>query len=79
MNRTDAILEDVTNHYNNLVHEHKQLHNEIEQCQYYAPDADLKNLKIKKLKLKDELERLKTNLTILAGNGKNYCHNISNF
>ena len=62
MNRTDAILEDVTNHYNNLVHEHKKLHIEIEQCQYYAPDADLKNLKIKKLRLKDELERLKTNL-----------------
>ena len=63
MTRTDMILEDVTNHYNSLVHEHEKLHQEIEQCQYYAPDADLKNLKIKKLRLKDELERLKTNLT----------------
>jgi uncharacterized protein YdcH (DUF465 family) len=62
MTRTDVILEDVTNHYNKLVHEHKQLHLEIEQCQYYAPDVELKNLKIKKLRLKDELERLKTNL-----------------
>jgi uncharacterized protein YdcH (DUF465 family) len=62
MNRTDAILEDVTNHYNSLVHEHEKLHQEIEQCQYYAPDVELKNLKIKKLRLKDELERLKTNL-----------------
>jgi uncharacterized protein YdcH (DUF465 family) len=63
MTRTDMILEDVTNHYNSLVHEHEKLHQEIEQCQYYAPDADLKNLKIKKLKMKDEIERLKTNLS----------------
>ena len=63
MNRTDAILEDVANHYNNLVHEHQKLHQEIEHCQYYAPHAALKNLKVKKLRLKDEIQRLKNNLT----------------
>ena len=62
MNRTDAILEDVANHYNNLVHEHQKLHQEIEHCQYYASHADLKNLKVKKLRLKDQIEKLKTNL-----------------
>ena len=63
MNRTDAILEDVTTHYKNLVHEHKQLHLEIENCQVlYTTDVKLANLKKKKLRLKDELERLKTNL-----------------
>ena len=62
MNRTDAILEDVANHYNNLVHEHQKLHQEIEHCQYYAPHADLKNLKVKKLRLKDQIEKLKTYL-----------------
>jgi hypothetical protein len=67
MNRTDAILEDVTNHYNNLVHEHKQLHQEIENCQVlYTTDVELANLKKKKLRLKDELERLKTNLTTIT-------------
>ena len=62
MNRTDAILEDVTNHYNNLVHAHERIHKEIEMSQRIAPDTDLKHLKIKKLRLKDELQRLKTNL-----------------
>ena len=63
MNRTDPILEDVANHYKNLVHELRKLNQEIEHCQYYAPHADLKNLKVKKLRLKDEIERLKNNLT----------------
>ena len=63
MNRTDAILEDVANHYNNLLHEDQNLHQEIELCQYSAPHADLKNLKVKKLRLKYEIERLKNNLT----------------
>ena len=62
MNRTDAILEDVTNHYNHLVLEHHKLHEEIEHCQYYAPHADLKNLKVKKLRLKDEIEKLRNSL-----------------
>jgi uncharacterized protein YdcH (DUF465 family) len=61
-NTTSVILTDVSNHYNRLVDEHQKLHKEIEHCQYYAPDADLKKLKIKKLRLKDEILRLKSNL-----------------
>ena len=62
MTRTDKIVEDVNNHYNNLVCEHKKLHDEIEQCQFYAPDDDLKQLKMRKLKLKDEIQNLQANL-----------------
>ncbi len=62
MTRTSQILQDVTHHYNHLVHEHRKLHDEIEHSQYYAPDADLKHLKQRKLKLKDELEMLKVRL-----------------
>ena len=51
-NTTSTILTDVTNHYNQLVDEHHKLHTEIEHCQYYAPDDDLKTLKKKKLRLK---------------------------
>jgi len=63
---TSAILTDVANHYNQLVDEHQKLHTEIEHCQYYAPDADLKILKKKKLRLKDEIEQLKIHLTNLT-------------
>ena len=65
-NTTSAILTDVTNHYNQLVDEHHKLHTEIEHCQYYAPDDDLKTLKKKKLRLKDEIELLKIQLTNLT-------------
>ena len=65
-NTTSAILTDVANHYNQLVDEHHKLHTEIEHCQYYAPDDDLKTLKKKKLRLKDEIEQLKINLTNLT-------------
>ena len=65
-NTTSTILTDVTNHYNQLVDEHHKLHTEIEHCQYYAPDDDLKTLKKKKLRLKDEIEQLKINLTNLT-------------
>ncbi|MDP7367457.1 MAG: DUF465 domain-containing protein [Candidatus Pacebacteria bacterium] len=62
-NTTSVILTDVSNHYNQLVDEHQKLHKEIEHYQYkYTPDADLKKLKIKKLRLKDEILRLKSNL-----------------
>ena len=63
---TGTILTDVTNHYNQLVNEHHKLHTEIEHCQYYAPDADLKTLKKKKLRLKDEIEQLKNHLNNLT-------------
>ena len=65
-NTTSAILTDVANHYNQLVDEHHKLHTEIEHCQYYAPDDDLKTLKKKKLRLKDEIEQLKNHLTNLT-------------
>ena len=64
-NSTSAILTDVTNHYNQLVDEHHKLHTEIEHCQYYAPDDDLKKLKIKKLRLKDEIEMLRVKLELI--------------
>jgi uncharacterized protein YdcH (DUF465 family) len=63
---TGTILTDVTNHYNQLVNEHHKLHTEIEHCQYYAPDDDLKTLKKKKLRLKDEIEQLKNHLNNLT-------------
>ena len=63
---TSVILEDVTNHYNQLVDEHKKIHAEIEHNQYYAPDALLTNLKKKKLKLKDEIHLLRTKLELLV-------------
>jgi len=66
MTRTSQIVEDVTNHYNHLLTTHKKLHDEIEHCQYWAPSADLKQLKQKKLKIKDELEMLKTKLKIFT-------------
>ena len=65
-NTTSAILTDVANHYNQLVDEHHKLHTEIEHCQYYAPDDDLKTLKKKKLRLKDEIEQLKIHLNNLT-------------
>ena len=65
-NTTSAILTDVANHYNQLVDEHQKLHTEIEHCQYYAPDDDLKTLKKKKLQLKDEIEQLKIHLNNLT-------------
>ena len=64
-NTTSAILTDVANHYNQLVDEHQKLHTEIEHCQYYAPDDDLKTLKKKKLRLKDEIEILRNQLELI--------------
>jgi hypothetical protein len=66
MTRTSKILEDVTNHYNRLKVEHKKIHDELEQCSFYAPDADLKHLKQKKLKIKDEMEDFKRTLKIFS-------------
>ena len=63
---TSIILTDVANHYNRLVDEHQKLHTEIEHRQYYAPDDNLKLLKKKKLRLKDEIEQLKLNLNSIT-------------
>ena len=51
---------------NQLVNEHHKIHEEIEHNQYYAPDALLTNLKKKKLRIKDEIQLLKTQLEILV-------------
>jgi len=66
MTRTSQIVEDVANHYNHLLAKHKKLHDEIEHCQYYTPDAELTVLKKKKLHLKDEIETIKQNLLTLV-------------
>tara|TARA_Y100000758_G_C15928205_1_gene377692 strand:- start:192 stop:401 length:210 start_codon:yes stop_codon:yes gene_type:complete len=64
--KTNSIIEDATNHMNQLVNEHKKIHEEIEHNQYYAPDALLTNLKKKKLKIKDEIEVLRNKLQIIS-------------
>ena len=66
MNTTGKIIEDAANQLNDLVDKHKKLHTEIEYCQYYAPDAELTSLKKQKLRLKDEIELLRTSLQSLA-------------
>ena len=66
MTTTGKIIEDTSNHYNQLVDEHKKLHTEIEHCQYYAPDAELTKLKKQKLRLKDEIEMLRLSLMTLT-------------
>ena len=65
MSTTGKIIEDAANHLNHLVDKHKRLHTEIEHCQYYAPDDDLKTLKKKKLRLKDEIEILRNKLELI--------------
>ena len=64
--KTNSIIEDATNHMNQLVNEHHKIHEEIEHNQYYAPDALLTNLKKKKLKIKDEIEVLRNKLQIIS-------------
>lgn len=66
MNTTGKIIEDAANHLNHLVDRHKNLHSEIEHCQYYAPDAELTNMKKQKLRLKDEIDLLRVALKGLA-------------
>ena len=65
--KTSSIIEDVTNHMNQLVNEHHKIHDEIEEHnKHYAPDALLTNLKKKKLKLKDEIQVLRAKLEIIS-------------
>lgn len=62
MTRTTQLVDNLKNHHDHLLAEHRKLHDEIEHCQYWAPDSDLKHLKQRKLKIKDELEMLKVKL-----------------
>ena len=57
MTRTSQIVEDVATHYNHLLTEHRKLHDEIEHSQYWAPDSDLKHLKLNDLNLQMSLKK----------------------
>ena len=69
--QTSRILEDVTNLYNRLVNQHRQLDKEITDLyNYYQKighrnDQKIKALKMNKLHLKDEIEEIKSNLQTL--------------
>ena len=70
--QTSRILEDVTNLYNRLVNQHRQLDKEITDLyNYYQKighrnDQKIKALKMNKLHLKDEIEELRRNLLTLV-------------
>ena len=65
-NTNSKILEDVTNLYNRLVDQHRNLDREIqEKYNDNVPDQTIKALKMNKLYLKQEIEEIKTNLQTL--------------
>ena len=65
-NQSNKILEDVTNHYNRLVVEHRKLDTEVTSLQNsYGNDQKIKALKMNKLHLKQDIEDIKTNLQTL--------------
>ena len=65
-NQSNKILEDVTNLYNRLVGEHRQLDKEvIDLYNSHGSDQKIKALKMNKLHLKQEIEDIKTNLQTL--------------
>jgi|TARA_Y100000310_G_C20601006_1_gene773017 hypothetical protein len=66
MNTTGRIIVDATNHMNYLVSKHQKLHKEVEESIHTTDDLELKKLKVEKLRLKDDIERLKTSLQKLA-------------
>ena len=65
-NQSYKILEDVTNHYNRMVDQHRKLDKEITDL-YNAlgNEQKIKALKMNKLHLKDEIEEIKSNLQTL--------------
>ena len=64
--QSSKILEDVTNYYNRLVADHRQLDKEVSDLQTsYGNDQTIKALKMNKLHLKQEIEDIKTNLQTL--------------
>ena len=64
--QSSKILEDVTNYYNRLVYDHRELDKEVTDLQSsYGNDQTIKALKMNKLHLKQEIEDIKTNLQTL--------------
>ena len=64
--QSSKILEDVTNYYNRLVADHRQLDKEVTDLQNsYGNDQTIKALKMNKLHLKQEIEDIKSNLQTL--------------
>ena len=64
--QSSKILEDVTNYYNRLVADHRQLDKEVTDLQNsYGNDQTIKALKMNKLHLKQDIEDIKTNLQTL--------------
>ena len=64
--QSSKILEDVTNYYNRLVYDHRELDKEVTDLQSsYGNDQTIKALKMNKLHLKQEIEDIKTNLKTL--------------
>ena len=60
---TSRIISDVANHYNGLLVEHRKLDREIEEkYNSHQPDHVIKNLKLNKLHLKQQIEDIKANL-----------------
>ena len=65
-NTNSKILEDVTNLYNRMVDQHRQLDKEITHLyNSRGSDQQIKALKMNKLHLKDEIEEIKINLQTL--------------
>ena len=63
---TSRIISDVANHYNGLIVEHRKLDEEIKDAhEHYRPDQVIKNLKLNKLHLKQQIENIKANLLML--------------
>ena len=64
--QSSKILEDVTNYYNRLVYDHRELDKEVTDLQSsYGNDQTIKALKMNKLHLKQEIEDIKANLKTL--------------
>ena len=64
--QSSKILEDVTNYYNRLVYDHRELDKEVTDLQSsYGNDQTIKALKMNKLHLQQEIEDIKTNLQTL--------------
>jgi hypothetical protein len=65
---TSRIISDVANHYNGLIVAHRKLDKEIEEkYNDHEPDQVIKNLKLNKLHLKQQIEDIKSGLLTLVG------------